>query len=320
MSSAEAAMQNSGPEVTIRTISEVGRPRLRKAHALLAGVGLLASAAVLGTNFDMFDAPDLNPNPGQVPGKTEIKEIDVSKFEGQQTDAVGRAEIRVGEITQQWIDTPDDDGKTTTPHETMVLRDGVYKATWTAGGVWRAAASANGGVKISLPGITAAEVSTITDPTIDESKTGRAALQAIGGLFGDDTDDAVPRENTRTELNKWVSDPTRSGTYQKAVSCIGLAAASQKALTIVDGLGVDAQVETYTPPRAAQPTIDPKLPLIEFQAPDPMNPSQWLNLKGCLETLDSMDFDTSRQSTNPDSSFGLATGHIDKLDLPATNQ
>lgn len=299
------------------------RPRKsrRLRGRILMGVGVLSVGVLLAEAADIIDipTPGLSPSPGQAVGKTVISDADVVKFRATSSDALGEATIKVKEIKQEWIDKLEKGEKDPVVHETMYLENGKYTGQWVVAGKWQASKQDNGNLIVTLPAVTGKDVVTLEDPVIDQSRTGRALWQALGGaLGGDDSDDATPRKNTRKMLGDWVKDPRESGNFHKAVACVALAGASSKAAAF--SLSTPVNVQTFDVNPTAPYTPDPLAPTIEFQIPDPEETRSMLTINSCLPTLYGMGYDSNSQSTKDGEPYGMATHTIAELVLPAKVQ
>lgn len=301
------------------TQSRIERRRPRKSYKgrALIGVGLLAVGGMLADKIGLVDLPDLsdlNPSPGQAVGKTVMSDIDIDKFNASSSDALGEATIKVKELKQVWIDKPEKGDKEVTPHETMYLENGVYTGQWVVAGKWQPKKQENGDLIITLPNVQGKDVVTKIDPKIDEDRSGRAFLQSVGGIFGDDSDDRTPRKNARQMLGDWVQDPSQSGNYHKAVACVALAGAADKGKAFT--LTTKVNIQTYESKPTQAYTPDPHVPTIRFQIPNPQNKREMLDINSCLPTLYGMGYDSDTQGTKDGQPYGMATEHIDSLTLP----
>lgn len=297
------------------------RPRGLKGKAML--VAALALAGAVGADYvglvNLPGMPDVSANPGQQPGKTELSDIDIMKLRVSGTDAIGEARIEVKQIRQEIIDKKEP-GEKDNPHETMYLKNGEYTGQWIVAGTWEPKKQKGGDVVITLPKVQGKDVVSLEDgdPVIDSSKSSRALIQYMGGIFGDDSDDAVPRRNAKRALNKMIRDPKKTGIYHTAVACGAIGSAAEKAnsLAAVGGFNV----ERFTPARAKPYKVNKKLPTVSFEIPDPVNVGETLDMTKCLPTLDGIGFDPKTLSSDNNSVMGLATHRILRLKVDPIEQ
>lgn len=292
---------------------KIGRPVLAAGVA----IGLVAAAA----HSCEFSVADINPNPGQEPGRFVIDDMTVSRFAGESSDAVGDAVITVEKVTQEFIDqrdNPDDEARV---HETMVLRDGRYRGMWAVSGGWDTELLSNGNLVVTLPDVEGYGLETIEDPAIDEGETDRAFWQAAAGAFGaSDTENDIAHANTRDALRQWIDDPEKSGVYQRALACVALAGEANRAEVLLGVAAGHVNVEKYTPPRADEQRFIDDAPYIVFQIENPEESGEMLTIKSCIPTLDDLDYSVESSSTSEDSSFGLAPHEVSRLELPQVEQ
>lgn len=304
------------PRPSKRPIERLRRKVGLKSKAVLAA-GILLTGAAVADYVDIIDLPglpEISINPGQVPGKTTLQDIDVEKFRATSTDALAEATVTVDKVTQVLIEKPEPGDKKSNPHETRVYEDGRYTAQWLVAGAWKPELQENGDLVVTLPAAQGKRIITEEDPTYNDDASSIAFNQWLGSLAGASTSDDIAYRNTREVLTDWVNDPKQSGSFHKAVSCVALAGAAGKADAFA--LSTPVNITAFTPARA--PIKQPKegLPTISFQIPDPTQKGTMLNMESCLTTLDGMNYDPKTMATRDDSATGLATHRIKQLVLP----
>ncbi len=291
----------------------IRKPKRLAAMTLAAVLSVGAAADYLGL-IDLPGFPDFSANPGQIPGKTVLEDIDIVKFRASSTDALGEATVKVDRVTQVMIDKPEKGDKKSNPHETRIYDEGEYTAQWVVSGVWKPELQPNGDLVVTLPESQGKRIVTEKDPKYNDDASEIATMQWIGSLGGASTEDDIAYDNARTKLTDWANDPEQSGTFHRAVSCVALAGAAGKAEAF--SLSTPVNIVKFTPAREPVAAPEEGLPTISFQIPNPTEKGSMLNMESCLETLDDMGFDPKTMSTDNQSAVGLATYHIKKLELP----
>ncbi len=303
----------SKAERTVRP--ERAKPRLGIRAKLVGLAAIAASATLAADRLGVIDIPipDLNPSPGQEAGTFAMSDVVMSKFKASSSNATGNVTVSVASMTQQWVDKPEA-GEKLNPHETMVLRNGKYQAVWGVQGLWQANKT-QAGVEVLLPAVTALNLDTTKDPVVDESKSSRAAVQKLGGIFGGDTDDATPRKNARKALREWMSDPRKSGQYQTLLACTAIAGAADNAGSLLQAMDVAANVERYYPPRSEKPAVLENAPTISFRIPDPTKQKTTLGMSDCLDELDGIGYSSKLGASEQKSIIGMGSTTIGSLKL-----